>query len=142
MGMTMSTAAAGAYLEVLRKHMHLSREKVAKQLKTSRSQIERIEGGIGETRTTQLVAFARFVQGKVDEVVALLDADRTVEDGQRQAQELIDARAKRIADQVPDAEVPDALRIIQELRANPEMLRELRDLLRADDAEADGAQRH
>jgi transcriptional regulator with XRE-family HTH domain len=141
MGMVMSTAAAGAYLEVLRKHLNFSREKVAKQLKTSRSQIERIEGGIGETRTTQLVAFARFVQGKVDDVVALLDVGHTVEDGRRQAQELIDARAKQIADQVADADIPDALRFIRELRANPEMLNELRELLRAD-AESDDAPRH
>lgn len=139
--MVMSTAAAGAYLEVLRKHLNFSREKVAKQLKTSRSQIERIEGGIGETRTTQLVAFARFVQGKVDDVVALLDVGHTVEDGRRQAQELIDARAKQIADQVADADIPDALRFIRELRANPEMLNELRELLRAD-AESDDAPRH
>lgn len=135
--MTMSTAAAGAYLEVLRKHQNLSRDKVAKHLKTSRSQIERIEGGIGETRLTQLVAFVRFVQGKVDDVVSLLDTGHTAEDGRTAALAYIEKRAKEIAEGVPQERVPDAIRLLEELETNPEARAKLVKFIR--DAVSGGA---
>jgi transcriptional regulator with XRE-family HTH domain len=85
--MTMSAEAAGAYLWELRKRAKLSRDAVAQRLETSRSQIERIEGGDGETRSSLLLGFTELVGGDVNHVASLfLNEKMKATDGKDLAQ--------------------------------------------------------
>jgi transcriptional regulator with XRE-family HTH domain len=140
--MVMSTVAAGAYLALLReKNTSYSQVSIAKLLGTSKSQIQRIESGDGETRTSLMLGLARLVGGDPNEVSdLLLDPKADKEQGQRLAFERLE-RAKAIADQVPDAEVSSALAWVRQLRADPEALRELRQAL-SDPDELGDAQPH
>ena len=68
----MGTQQAGAYLELRRKQMGLSRAKVAKALRTTEKQIERIEGGEIDTRSSLIAGFARLVDANAQRLFSLL----------------------------------------------------------------------
>ena len=138
--MAMGAKAAGAYLWKLResKRPKMSRDAAAKELDTGRSQIERMEYGIGDTLAPVYMAFVRLVEGDWNEVADLLLSETaTVDDGKAKAQERIKHRAEAVADRVPDTEKPDMLAFVRRLRADPAALAELRRLLNDD---LDGAQ--
>jgi hypothetical protein len=64
----MSMKAVGIYLRALREAYVGGRGKLARQLKTDDSQIERVEGG-QDTRTSFLFAIARAVHDEPDDNV-------------------------------------------------------------------------
>lgn len=76
----MSTQAAGAYLQELRNAGGLSREAVARQLRTSDSQVERIELGQTNTRGSVWFEFARIVGANLYHLAALLTDERATRD--------------------------------------------------------------
>lgn len=141
--MSMSTVAAGAYLALLReKNTPYSQVSAAKMLGTSKSQIQRIESGDGETRTSLMLGLARLVGGDPHEVSdLLLDPKADKEQGQRLAAERLEKRAEAVVNRVSDADVPGMLAWVRQLRSNPDALRELRRALNDSD-ELGGAQQH
>lgn len=78
----MSTVAAGAYLQTLRTSAGLSQKDVAKLLKTSDSQIDRIERGQTNTRGTVWFQVAEILAANLYELSQLLtDTSASKEDG-------------------------------------------------------------
>jgi transcriptional regulator with XRE-family HTH domain len=71
----MGTQSAGAYLRSLREKRGLSLEEVGRALQTSKSQVQRIERGQGETRTTLFLGYARLVGANVRHAIGLLFDD-------------------------------------------------------------------
>ena len=73
MGMhTMGTVEAGAYLRDCREARGLSVLAVARKLHTSKSQIERIEDGEIDTRSSLIAGFARLVNANANRLFSLL----------------------------------------------------------------------
>lgn len=68
---TMSMQTAGLYLQDLRKKRGLSVPDVARELETSKSQIDRIEDGTINTRTSLFLAYARLVNADIDYLTSL-----------------------------------------------------------------------
>ena len=67
----MSARHAGAYLQSLRERRKLSRAVVAKALKTSESQIERMDYGSTRVNGELVLAYARYLGANMRRVVAL-----------------------------------------------------------------------
>lgn len=92
--------AIGAYLETLRKHHGWTRADVAVRLCTHESQIERVENGKHDTRSSLLFALVHLVGGDLEQVSKLvLDKNATEKDGQREALTLLD-RLKELDDKI------------------------------------------
>lgn len=124
--------ALGAYFEELRGTQ--SRDALAAAMGISAMSILRIEEKGQEPKAETLNALVRALHARWEDVEALLSNKRaTVDEGRGLARQRIEERAKEIADQVPDAEVAEALRIVRSLRESPEALRELRRLLKDDE---------
>src|SRR6185436_16388329 len=88
-GVIMGAKAAGAYLWALRKHK-MSRNAAASHLKTSRSQIERMEYGDGDTLAPTYIAFIRLVGADWNDVADLLLSETaTVEEAEQKAAALL-----------------------------------------------------
>jgi transcriptional regulator with XRE-family HTH domain len=88
----MTLQAVGAYLQRLREEARISRHALAKKVKTSDSQIIRIELG-QETRFSLLVMIIRTVDANIDDVIELtLSTDNTTEDGMQRAELWIESR--------------------------------------------------
>lgn len=68
----MGTQAAGAYLAEHRVARRLSRAAVAAHLGTSEKQIERIDAGQIDTRSSLLLGYARLVGANIRRVTGLL----------------------------------------------------------------------
>ncbi len=96
----MSTQRAGAYLRELREARGLSLATVGRRLQTSKSQVDRIERGAGETRTSLMLRYARLVGANTSKLAALLlgepydddtwnDFDRLTPEQQRAVTEII-----------------------------------------------------
>ena len=88
--------AAGMYLRTLREGRGMSRKEIAAALKTSPSQIERIENGEQETRGSLLFGFVDAVRGSAEHVQRLLlSAEASENEGERLARswlgEIVDA---------------------------------------------------
>lgn len=64
--------AVGLYLRTLRDDLGMSRGAVAKQLRTDDSQIERIENGQIDTRSSLLFRFVELVQGRLEDIRGLI----------------------------------------------------------------------
>lgn len=62
----------GIYLRTLRETHEISREEVASRARTSVSQIERIENGRQETRSSVMLAILQLVNGSVEDIQYLL----------------------------------------------------------------------
>ena len=77
----MGTQSAGAYLKQLRDMQRLSLDTVAKKLHTSKSQIDRVERGVLDTRSSLLLGYARLVGANIRYLIALLLDDPAVDDG-------------------------------------------------------------
>lgn len=93
----MGAEAAGAYLWALRKSKRMSRDAAASKLNTSRSQIERMEYGNGDTLAPMYMAFIRLVEGDMEHVADLLLGDETTaEDGERKALEFLSTSKRYI----------------------------------------------
>lgn len=74
--------AMGAYLWELRDQQHVSRQKMADQLGTSRTQIERIDRGDVEAGIGVVLAYAKAVGANLQHIQQLrLQPDATPEDG-------------------------------------------------------------
>lgn len=97
--------AAGAYLSTLREALGLKPYRLAKMLGTSSSQIERIEAGEIETRSSLLFAFVDAVQGNPEQVMKLvLDKHATAEQGKAVAEAwLSDKERAEIERQIEEA---------------------------------------
>lgn len=84
----MGKQAVGAYLRVLREARQMSREILARKLKTNGSQIERIEAGGIDTRGSLLLRLVDVLKGNVEHLKQLfLDEQATADDGRRLAEE-------------------------------------------------------
>ena len=82
----MSLQAAGSYIRTLREARSLTREGIASAAGTSGSQVERIENGKQETRSSVLFGLARAVRGSVEQLQGLLlDEAATTDDGVTEA---------------------------------------------------------
>ena len=68
----MSLHAAGLYIRTLREARQLSREEIAAAAGTSGSQVERIENGKQETRSSVLFGLVRAVRGNLEHLQQLL----------------------------------------------------------------------
>ena len=72
----------GSYIRTLREARGLSREEIAASAGTSGSQVERIENGKQETRSSVLFGLARAVRGNVAQLQELLlDEAAAADDG-------------------------------------------------------------
>ncbi len=78
----MGTQSAGAYLRELREARGWSLATVGARLQTSKSQIDRIERGRGETRTTLLLSYARLLGANIRKVIALMPDEPFVDDAE------------------------------------------------------------
>lgn len=123
--------ALGAYFAELRGP--LSRDALAETIGVSSMSILRIEEKGQEPKAETLNKLVRALHARWEDVETLLSTKAAAEDGRKLARQRIEERAKEIADRVPKAEVAEALRIVQMLRANPDALRQLRDLIRDDE---------
>ncbi len=118
----MSMQAAGMYLRTLRERRGFSREDVAHELGTDKTQIQRVENGTHDTRSSLLLGFVRVVQGNTDHVADLmLNADATAEEGKQLAEQWLDQEQRGMIQQrvdvLPDEDLDIALQVIRELRA-------------------------
>ena len=78
----MSVHAAGSYIRTLREAHQLSRDEIAAAADTSGSQVERIENGKQETRSSVLLGLVRAVRGNVEHLQQLLlDDDAGAQEG-------------------------------------------------------------
>src|SRR5678815_86080 len=124
----MKMTALGAYFTELRGLQ--SRAALAAAAGVSSMSIKRIEEEGQEPKAWMLTALVRALHARWEDVETILSNPRaTIEEGQRLARQRLEERAAQIADQVPDAQVPDALRIVRSLRDRPEALEELRQLI-------------
>lgn len=90
MSENVNLAATGLYLRFIREARGLSREQVASEAGTSASQIERIENGKQETRSSVMLAFLKTIRANADHLAWLIRTpDATVEDSQRLAAEVL-----------------------------------------------------
>lgn len=110
----MTLQAAGAYLQRLREEAKISRHALAKMVKTSDSQIIRIEQGEQETRFSLLALIIRAVNAKADDVIdLLLSLDNTVIDGRQRAEHWIEQRRLKADRNVLPH--PDVLNLLERL---------------------------
>jgi transcriptional regulator with XRE-family HTH domain len=107
----MGQVAAGAYLESLRLAHKKSRADVARAIGPSESQIQRIEAGEIDTRSSLLFSFARYVKANFARLAELLLADADSE-----------AEGIRLAESMTDEELQEAIQILGELRGDPTAL--------------------
>lgn len=90
----MTLHAAGAYIQRLREEAKISRHALSKRVKTSDSQIIRIEQG-QETRASLLFMIMKEVSANPEDMMSLLlSASSTVEDGVIYAERWIETRRK------------------------------------------------
>lgn len=123
---TMSLTAAGAYLRTLREKNDWSRSELADFVRAAGeaaniSQIEKIESGKINTRSSLLMIIIDLVGGDANHVKTLIrDQDATIEDGEILALHWITRRKvtqiQEQADAVPVEELDDALAVIRRLR--------------------------
>lgn len=139
--------ALGAYLKTLREGYGLRPSEVLAQLgerlgkSIDESRLWRTEKGKSKTwpEGDYLTALYDIVKADLDDVAWIQKtADAKAADGERLANERIEQRAKTIASQVSKDQVPTTLDFVRRLRADPEALRELRELI----GESDDAQQH
>lgn len=119
----MSAEAAGAYLWELRKKTKLSRVAAAKRVGSVRSNIERIENGDGETRSSLLLAFTELVGGDIYHVASLfLNEKMKAEDGKELARwHMEQGTRQKLGRAVERRASPAAIQdMIQRLRAMDE----------------------
>jgi transcriptional regulator with XRE-family HTH domain len=88
----MTLQAIGAYLQRLREEARISRHALAKKVKTSDSQIIRIEEGL-DTRFSLLAMIVIAVNASIEDVLELSISETNIaEDGIRLAESLIERR--------------------------------------------------
>lgn len=116
----MGMLAAGAYLRLLREGRGLTRASLARQLSTDDTQVERIEKGRIDTRSSLLFAFIREVRGSADQVMLLLLDDAA---GEEQGRALAEAWLEPgDAAAGEDVRRRRALALIDDLLADPQKL--------------------
>ena len=124
--------ALGAYFEELRGSR--SRAALAADIGVSEMSILRIEEKGQEPKAEMLNALVRALHARWEDVEALLSNPRaTAGEGRELAQQRIEERAKEIAYRVSEGDASEVRKLIQRLRANPDELRELRQLLSGQD---------
>lgn len=129
--------ALGAYFAALRGTK--SRAALAADIGVSEMSILRIEEKGQEPKAETLNALVRALQARWEDVEALLSDPQAMADrGKELARQRMEERAKEIADRVHEGGESGVRRLIHELRTNPEVLRELRQLLR----DQDGIRQH
>jgi transcriptional regulator with XRE-family HTH domain len=113
-GGVMGAVAAGAYLENLRNQQRRSRAEIARLLKTSESQIQRIEAGEIDTRSSLLFGFARAVKANFLHLARLLLDDKASDDEV--------ARFSGLAKGMTDDELEAMIVLFDSLRDDPKAL--------------------
>lgn len=114
--------AVGLYLRVLREEKRIGRVALGKRLGTDDTQIERIEKGQIDTRSSLLFGFVDVVQGDPDDVATLiLDVEDVPEKGQALAERVI-ARLKRASRAEQEEYKRRANALIEALTADPRKL--------------------
>jgi transcriptional regulator with XRE-family HTH domain len=114
--------AGGMYLRTLRERRGLSREDIAHELGTDKTQVQRIENGTNDTRGSLLLGFVRAVQGDFGQLADLiLNDDATIEDGRQLAEQWLDQQQRGLiqqrVDALPDEDLDLALQIIRQIRS-------------------------
>jgi transcriptional regulator with XRE-family HTH domain len=129
----MTMIAAGMYIRTLRTAQGFSRADVAALTGTHESQVQRIENGEQETRSSLMVRIVRVVGGDIGQVATLLlDECATAEDGQRYAeawqQRIYDRAAQEAArstDEELDTEIARLSALLMRLRSRPALIERL-----------------
>ncbi len=79
---TMGKTEAGMYLRERREARGLSVRAVARHLQTSKSQVDRIEAGEIDTRSSLLIRYARLVGANMERLAALFVGESYDEDSE------------------------------------------------------------
>jgi hypothetical protein len=136
--------AVAAYFQVLRNNrrapngQRMTQAMLAKEVgkhldrKVAQSVISKAETGRGAVMGDVMAAMLAALGGRLEDVLTLFKKS-SPEDGKALAL----ARIKEFTDQIPREQVPNAIRIIEELESDPSARARLRQLLR--DAESDSA---
>jgi hypothetical protein len=95
-----ASKAAGAYLRRLREARRMGRPTIANTIRTSENQVKRIEDGAIDSRGSLWMAFCHAVHGSAADLEYLMShPDLTAADGQRLAQEWINAQTNPLTDE-------------------------------------------
>ena len=124
-----------AYIKVRRDLFGYTQERFEKTIGTPYPTYRDYEGGA--TKDLKASAFARAVDVlniPSEHIKVLAQKETGVEEAARLANEQLQARAEALADSVPVQERLTAVEFVRQLRSDPALLRELRELL-ADDAQ-------